>query len=110
MSDLFSSSDLIDTCQFAYIYAFVTSLLQYNLTDLQHENEKLKKQVEKQKNKHKMEMVTMKQYMAESKLPESTLRPIQYEKPLPTSSVFTGLNDDDAWKVEFGAIYQEQCY
>ncbi|CAO2833646.1 unnamed protein product [Amaranthus hypochondriacus] len=80
------------------------SLAESNLTHLQQENEKLRKQLEKQKNKHKMEMVTMKQYMAESRLPESALRPMHYDEPLPTST-FTGPDDDDAWKAEFGAIY-----
>lgn len=86
-------------------------ILQSSLSDLQQENDKLRKQIEKQKNKHKMEMVTMKQYMAESKLPESALRPpVHYDdEPLPTS-VFTGPNDDDAWKAEFGAIYQQHHY
>ncbi|KMT12895.1 hypothetical protein BVRB_4g089840 [Beta vulgaris subsp. vulgaris] len=87
------------------------SLAESSLSDLQQENDKLRKQIEKQKNKHKMEMVTMKQYMAESKLPESALRPpVHYDdEPLPTS-VFTGPNDDDAWKAEFGAIYQQHHY
>ncbi|XP_057540499.1 kinesin-like protein KIN-12F [Amaranthus tricolor] len=83
------------------------SLAESSLTDLQQENEKLRKQLEKQKNKHKMEMVTMKQYMAESRLPESALRPMHYDEPLPTST-FTGPDDDDAWKAEFGTIYQHQ--
>lgn len=56
-----------------------------------------------------MEMVTMKQYMAESKLPESALRPMYYDEPLPTST-FTSSEDDDAWKAEFGAIYQQHHY
>ncbi|XP_057529339.1 kinesin-like protein KIN-12F [Amaranthus tricolor] len=85
------------------------SLAESSLTDLQQENEKLKKQLEKQKNKHKMEMVTMKQYMAESKLPESALRAMHYDEPLPTST-FTSPEDDDAWKAEFGAIYQQHHY
>lgn len=85
------------------------SLAESNLNDLQQENDKLRKQLEKQKNKHKMEMVTMKQYMAESKLPESALRPVHYDEPLPTST-FTGPDDDDAWKAEFGAIYQQHHY
>lgn len=91
---------------FADIIIF-PKFLQSSLTDLQQENEKLRKQLEKQKNKHKMEMVTMKQYMAESRLPESALRPMHYDEPLPTST-FTGPDDDDAWKAEFGTIYQHQ--
>ena len=91
---------------FADIIIF-PKFLQSSLTDLQQENEKLRKQLEKQNNKHKMEMVTMKQYMAESRLPESALRPMHYDEPLPTST-FTGPDDDDAWKAEFGTIYQHQ--
>jgi len=81
--------------------------LQSNLNDLRRENEKLKKQIEKLKNKHKMEMVTMKQYMAESKLPESALRPLHSEEPIPTST-FPGPGDDESWRAEFGAVYQHQ--
>ncbi|KNA13113.1 hypothetical protein SOVF_119650 [Spinacia oleracea] len=55
-----------------------------------------------------MELVTMKQYMAESKLPESALRPtVQYDEPLPIKTFTAQDDDDDAWKAEFGAIYQE---
>ncbi|KNA04730.1 hypothetical protein SOVF_196950 [Spinacia oleracea] len=84
------------------------SFAESNLSDVQQEHERLRKQMEKQKNKHKMEMVTMKQYMAENKLPESALRPaLQYDEPLPTNTVTAQDDDDDAWKAEFGAIYQE---
>ncbi|KAA8523589.1 hypothetical protein F0562_010012 [Nyssa sinensis] len=83
------------------------SVAEGNFTRVQEENEKLKKQVEKLKRKHKMEMVTMKQYLAESRLPESALRPLYREdsdiahntNPLP--------DDDQAWRAEFGAIYQD---
>ncbi|KAL9235254.1 hypothetical protein vseg_010029 [Gypsophila vaccaria] len=89
------------------------SFAESNMTDLQQENEKLRKQIEKLKSKHKMEMGTMKQYMAESKLPESALRPstVQFnEEPLPTSSTFTTPNDEEAWRSEFGNIYQHERY
>jgi len=67
--------------------------------------------MEKMKNKHKMEMVTMKQYMAESKLPESALQPIRFDEPMaeaaaPTS-VFTEPDDDESWRAAFGATYQQ---
>ncbi|CAK7324552.1 unnamed protein product [Dovyalis caffra] len=73
-----------------------------NSTVVHQENEKLKKQMEKLKRKHKMEMITMKQYMAESRLPESALQPLYRE-----DSDNTIPDDDQAWRAEFGAIYQE---
>lgn len=72
---------------------------------MQEENNKLKKQIEKQKRKHKMEMITMKQYLAESRLPESALRPLYRED----SDIKVNDNeedDDQTWRAEFGAIYQ----
>ncbi|KAH9624159.1 hypothetical protein KSS87_004298 [Heliosperma pusillum] len=87
------------------------SFAESNMIELQQENEKLRKQLEKVKNKHKMEMTTMKQYMAESKLPESALRrPVHFDdEPLPTSTYITP-HDDEAWKSEFGDIYQHDHY
>ncbi|KAL5729750.1 hypothetical protein ACHQM5_002653 [Ranunculus cassubicifolius] len=75
----------------------------------ENESEKVKKQMEKQKRKHAMEMVTMKQYLAESRLPESAL---------PTSSSYWEeddrrdhsplvADDDQAWRAEFGPAYHE---
>ncbi|KAI3673850.1 hypothetical protein L6452_39980 [Arctium lappa] len=81
------------------------SVAQENFANIQEENDKLKKQVDKQKRKHKMEMITMKNYLAESRLPESALRPLYRED----SDVKAHDNDDDdqAWRAEFGAIYQD---
>nr|XP_043638586.1 kinesin-like protein KIN-12F [Erigeron canadensis] len=81
------------------------SVAQENVTNIQEENDKLKKQVEKQKRKHKMEMITMKEYLAGSRLPDSALRPLYRED----SDVKAHDNDDDdqAWRAEFGAIYQD---
>ncbi|XP_059666492.1 kinesin-like protein KIN-12F [Cornus florida] len=87
------------------------SISEENFTMLQEENEKLKKQVEKQKRKHKMEMITMKQYLAESRLPEAALRPLYREDSDITHNTSTPLPDDDqAWRAEFGAIYQDHHY
>uniref|UniRef100_A0A7N0V3Y0 Kinesin motor domain-containing protein n=1 Tax=Kalanchoe fedtschenkoi TaxID=63787 RepID=A0A7N0V3Y0_KALFE len=47
-----------------------------NYKEVLQENEQLRKQLEKVKRKHKMEMITMKQYLAESRLPQSALRPL----------------------------------
>ncbi|XP_011097785.1 kinesin-like protein KIN-12F isoform X2 [Sesamum indicum] len=75
-------------------------------TMIQEENEKLRKQIEKLKRKHKMEMITMKQYLAESRLPEAALRPL-YRQDSDTVHPDTIQDDDQAWRAEFGAIYQE---
>ncbi|KAK9080690.1 hypothetical protein SSX86_000448 [Deinandra increscens subsp. villosa] len=78
---------------------------QESFANIQEENNKLKKQVAKQKRKHKMEMITMKQYLAESRLPESALQPLYREDS--DIKVNEDDNDDDqAWRAEFGAIYQ----
>ncbi|KAF4381229.1 hypothetical protein G4B88_015495 [Cannabis sativa] len=82
------------------------SAAEENLVNSHNDNEKLKKQLEKMKRKHKMEVVTMKQYMAESKLPESALQPLYRDdsNELPQSTL---PDDDQAWRAEFGAIYQD---
>ncbi|XP_052177082.1 LOW QUALITY PROTEIN: kinesin-like protein KIN-12F [Diospyros lotus] len=84
------------------------SVSEENFTKVEEENEKLKKQVEKLKRKHKMEMITMKQYLAESRLPESALRPL-YREDSDVAYNTASLPDDDdqAWRAEFGAIYQD---
>lgn len=65
-------------------------------------------QIEKLKRKHKTEINTMKQYITESKLPESALQPLYKEDcdvAHNTASSYT--YDDQAWRAEFGAIYQD---
>ncbi|KAL3503582.1 hypothetical protein ACH5RR_038031 [Cinchona calisaya] len=92
------------------------SIAEGNFTKVQEENENLKKQIEKLKRKHKMEMITMKQYLAESKLPEAALRPLYREDSYSArghdDTQHSSMHDDDdqAWRVEFGPIYQEQHY
>ncbi|XP_043688741.1 kinesin-like protein KIN-12F isoform X2 [Telopea speciosissima] len=85
------------------------SIAEENSTTAQQEIEKLKKQMEKLKRKHKMEMVTMKQYLAESRLPESALRPLYHQDSdvADHCSTTAFLNDDQAWRAEFGPIYQD---
>ncbi|KAE8679150.1 hypothetical protein F3Y22_tig00111402pilonHSYRG00892 [Hibiscus syriacus] len=85
------------------------SIAEENFGNVQQENEKLKKQVEKLKRKHKMEMFTMKHYLAESRLPESALQPLYREDSdvATQNSSATPYDDDQAWRAEFGAIYQE---
>ncbi|ESW14365.1 hypothetical protein PHAVU_008G274700 [Phaseolus vulgaris] len=82
------------------------SIAEESFTKVQQDNEKLKKQMEKMKRKHKMEMITMKQYLAESKLPESALQPLFREDSDVVQNNATS-HDDQAWRVEFGAIYQQ---
>ncbi|KZV56368.1 hypothetical protein F511_00365 [Dorcoceras hygrometricum] len=79
-------------------------------TKIEEENDKLKKQMEKLKRKHKMEIITMKQYLAESRLPEAALqRPLYREvSDITNDDKTSSWNDDDqAWRAEFGAIYQD---
>ncbi|KAG5064756.1 hypothetical protein JHK85_005939 [Glycine max] len=82
------------------------SVTEENFTKVQQDNEKLKKQMDKLKRKHKMEIITMKQYLAESKLPESALQPLIREDSDVVHKDATS-RDDQAWRVEFGAIYQQ---
>ncbi|GFZ05027.1 kinesin motor family protein [Actinidia rufa] len=83
------------------------SVAEENFTKVQEENDKLKKQVEKLKRKHKMEMITMKQYLAESRLPESALRPLYRDDSDVANNTRSMPDDDQAWRAEFGAIYQD---
>ncbi|XP_022157112.1 kinesin-like protein KIN-12F isoform X2 [Momordica charantia] len=88
------------------------SVAEEKSTTVEQENEKLKKQMEKLKRKHKMEMITMKQYLAESRLPASALEPL-YQDHSDVGTYKRGapyLDDDQAWRSEFGAIYQEPHY
>lgn len=82
-------------------------ILQESLSEVQQENEKLKKQIEKTKRKHKLEMITMKQYLADSRLPESALQPLYHQDSDVGHSSSAILDDDQAWRAEFGAIYQD---
>jgi kinesin family member 15 len=101
---------LISGCNFSggKFHDFIF-LVQDNFTKVQQDNEKLKKQMDKLKRKHKMELITMKQYLAESKLPESALKQLYREDSDVAQNNTTPHNQDDdqAWRAEFGAIYQE---
>lgn len=78
--------------------------MQENLATVQEENEKLRKHLEKVKRKHKMEMITMKQYLAESRLPQSALQSLHREDS--DIARTTDYDDDQSWRAEFGAAYQ----
>ncbi|KAK9133019.1 hypothetical protein Scep_012547 [Stephania cephalantha] len=84
------------------------AIAEENFMQSQTENEKLRKQMEKQKRKHQMEMVTMKQYLAESRLPESALRPVDWQEEHRADNAAPLLDDDQAWKAEFGSLYQDR--
>ncbi|XVF70805.1 hypothetical protein PTKIN_Ptkin11bG0191100 [Pterospermum kingtungense] len=79
------------------------SVAEENFSDVQQENEKLKKQMEKLKQKHKMEMTTMKQYLAESRLPESAVQPLHREDPeVADNNIAMTIDDDQAWRANLG--------
>ncbi|CAL0317445.1 unnamed protein product [Lupinus luteus] len=81
------------------------SVAEENFTRVQQDNEKLRKQMEKLKRKQKMETITMKQYLAESKLPESALKQLYREES--DVAIHNNADEEEAWRAEFGAIYQE---
>ncbi|XP_073308423.1 kinesin-like protein KIN-12F isoform X2 [Primulina huaijiensis] len=76
-------------------------------TMIEEENDKLKKQMEKLKRKHKMEIITMKQYLAQSRLPEAALQRPLYREDSDVKHDDHVYDDDQAWRAEFGAIYQD---
>ncbi|CAL5202289.1 unnamed protein product [Lathyrus oleraceus] len=80
-----------------------------NFANVRRDNEELKMEVEKLNRKHKTEINTIKQYITESKLPESALKPLYQEDSdtIHNNTTSSYAYDDQAWKSEFGAIYQE---
>lgn len=55
----------------------------------------------------------MKQYLAGSKLPESALQPLYREASddvVHNNAILYPDDDDQAWRAEFGAIYQKHYY
>ncbi|KAL1369880.1 hypothetical protein HN51_000242 [Arachis hypogaea] len=87
------------------------SVAEENFANVQQDNEMLKLQIEKLKSKHKTEVSTMKQYLAESKLPESALQPLyQEDSELAHNNATSYTYDDQAWRAEFGASYHDHHY
>ncbi|CAL4934613.1 unnamed protein product [Urochloa decumbens] len=85
--------------------------LQERSAALLQENEKLKKQLEKLRKKHEMELETMKVHLAESRLPESALGGFyQHEnKETPEYSCdapSTTQEDDQSWRSAFAPAYE----
>ncbi|KAL5987983.1 hypothetical protein ACLOJK_035746 [Asimina triloba] len=72
----------------------------------QQETEKVKKQMEKLKKKHKMEIVTMKHYLAESRLPESALKSTLQQDLDHVDQA----DDQEDWRAEFGPLYRQDSY
>jgi kinesin family member 15 len=79
--------------------------LQERCSALLQENEKLKKQLEKMRRKHEMEVETMKVHLAESRLPESALGHFyrhENEETREHSHDATPTHDDDqSWRSAF---------
>ncbi|KAG1368344.1 putative Kinesin-like protein KIN-12C [Cocos nucifera] len=72
----------------------------------QQEVEKLKKQMEKMKRKHTLEMATMKHYFAESRLPKSALEPFyRHESEIEKHRRAPQPDDDQAWRNAFRPSY-----
>ncbi|VAI27018.1 unnamed protein product [Triticum turgidum subsp. durum] len=69
------------------------------------ENQKLKKQVEKMRKKHEVEIETMKHYLAESRLPESALEGFYRGEDAPREST-TGHDDDQSWRSAFKSEFE----
>ncbi|KAK8970237.1 Kinesin-like protein KIN12B [Platanthera guangdongensis] len=85
----------------------------------QQEAERLRRQVEKMKRKHTMEIATMKQYLAGSRLPESALEPLYRLPPESASEPIYGHvsesvdrggapppEDDMSWRSAFRPCYR----
>uniref|UniRef100_A0A0D9VVZ5 Kinesin motor domain-containing protein n=1 Tax=Leersia perrieri TaxID=77586 RepID=A0A0D9VVZ5_9ORYZ len=76
---------------------------------LQQENDKLKKQLEKIKKKHEVEIETMKHFLADSRLPESALGGFyrQESEDVPEYNHGTQACDDDqSWRAAFTSAYE----
>ncbi|CAN6323376.1 unnamed protein product [Urochloa humidicola] len=78
---------------------------------LLQENEKLKKQLEKLRKKHEMELETMKVHLAESRLPESALGGFYQHENEETpeyscDAPSTTQDDDQSWRSAFASAYE----
>ncbi|KAJ4781282.1 kinesin-like protein [Rhynchospora pubera] len=79
---------------------------QNNYAGAQQENEKLKKQIEKIKKKHVLEMATMKNYLAESRLPESALEPYYHADPEIVEESSVPVHESQSWRTAFAPAYE----
>jgi kinesin family protein 15 len=74
------------------------------------ENQKLKKQLEKMRKKHEMEVETMKRYLAESKLPESALEGFYRQESSAGAPEYSHApstcDDDQSWRSAFTTEFE----
>ncbi|XP_047087135.1 kinesin-like protein KIN-12C [Lolium rigidum] len=74
------------------------------------ENQKLKKQLEKMRKKHEMEVETMKHYLAESKLPESALEGFYRQESNAGAPEYSHAqstcDDDQSWRAAFTTEFE----
>lgn len=74
------------------------------------ENQKLKKQLEKMRKKHEMEVETMKHYLAESKLPESALEGFYRQESNVGAPEYSHAqstcDDDQSWRAAFTTEFE----
>ncbi|CAL4943094.1 unnamed protein product [Urochloa decumbens] len=79
---------------------------------LLQENEKLKKQLEKLRKKHEMELETMKVHLAESRLPETALGGFYHHHENEETPEYscdapsTTQDDDQSWRSAFASAYE----
>lgn len=69
----------------------------------------MRKQMEKLKRKHQMELLTVKHFLAESRLPESALEPMYHHEPEITEEgapPSAAPYDDQSWRSAFRPSYQ----
>ncbi|XP_072989337.1 kinesin-like protein KIN-12C isoform X2 [Typha latifolia] len=73
----------------------------------QQEIDRLRKLADKMKKKHAMEIITMKHYLAESRLPESALEPFyRNESEIAEDSKPQISDEDQSWRAAFGPAYR----
>lgn len=78
--------------------------LQERCAALLQENEKLKRQLEKMRKTHEMEVETMKVHLAESRLPESALGHFYRQENEETPEY--SCDDDQSWRSAFAPAYE----
>ncbi|CAA6659175.1 unnamed protein product [Spirodela intermedia] len=77
--------------------------------EAQREMEKLKKQMRKMKEKHAMEMATVKHCLADSRLPESALEPLfraERREDAAEGSTSAGGDEEESWRAAFVSSYR----
>lgn len=108
-----SFKDFIDFLTRSLVMAFIhingRFELQGKSQEAQREAEKLRKQMRKMKEKHAMEMATVKHCLADSRLPESALEPLfrsDRTEDAAQRSTGAGGDDDESWRAAFVPSYR----